>query len=131
MNINKYQYFMIFNKFNEHTISIMDPDSKITFEIPSSLDLDSFIKSNNYTLLFSQLHSADSHGSNRLVKDLFSNRSKTMSDIEYERFMNEVWITLVLVLFILSIVFCLCSCLLYHKFRQWKRSGKFGIFMSH
>lgn len=115
---------MIFNKFNGHTIAIMDPDSKITFEIPSSLDLDSFIRSNNYTLLFSQLHSADSHGSNRLVKDLFSNRSKTMSDIEYERFMNEVWITLVLVLFILSIVFCLCSCLLYHKFRQWKRSGK-------
>uniref|UniRef100_A0A336MMM1 CSON002952 protein n=1 Tax=Culicoides sonorensis TaxID=179676 RepID=A0A336MMM1_CULSO len=52
----------------------MDPDSKITFEIPSSLDLDSFIKTNNYTLLFSQLHSADSHN-NRLVKDLFNNRS--------------------------------------------------------
>ncbi|XP_063708866.1 protein commissureless 2 homolog [Culicoides brevitarsis] len=100
----------------------MDTESRITFEIPSSIDLDSLIKTNNYSLLFSQLHSADTYGSNRLVKDLFSNRSKTMSDIEYERFMNEVWITLVLVLFILSIVFCLCSCLLYHKFRQWKRS---------
>lgn len=118
----------------------MDIDSKITFEIPTNLDLDSLIRTNNYTLLFSNLHSTDGFGpsssgsvgagisggnnGNRFVKDLFSNRSRSMSDIEYERFMNEVWITLVLVLFILSIVFCLCSCLLYHKFRQWKRSGK-------
>lgn len=102
----------------------LDIDSKITFEIPSNLDLESLLRTNNYTLLFSNLHSENGETSDRIAKDLLSNRSNGMNDIEYERFMNEVWITLILVLFILSIVFCLCSCLVFHKFQQWKQNGK-------
>lgn len=43
---------------------------------------------------------------------------------EYERFLADVWVGIVLTLMVLSCVCCICSCLLYHKFQQWKRSGK-------
>jgi uncharacterized Fe-S cluster-containing radical SAM superfamily protein len=43
---------------------------------------------------------------------------------EYERFLADVWVGVVLTLMVLSCVCCICSCLLYHKFQQWKRGGK-------
>lgn len=43
---------------------------------------------------------------------------------EYERFLADVWVGVVLTLMVLSCVCCVCSCLLYHRFQQWKRSGK-------
>ncbi|XP_075214751.1 protein commissureless 2 homolog isoform X2 [Lycorma delicatula] len=43
-------------------------------------------------------------------------------DADYDRFISDVWIGVVLTLMVLSCVGCLCSCLLYHKFQQWKRS---------
>lgn len=45
--------------------------------------------------------------------------------VAYEQFLADVWIGIVLTLMVLSCVCCMCSCLLYHKFQQWKRSGKF------
>ncbi|XP_053954920.1 protein commissureless 2 [Anastrepha ludens] len=40
--------------------------------------------------------------------------------VEYDKFMNEVWIGIVLTLILISMVFCICSCFLYHQFRTWK-----------
>ncbi|XP_017465810.1 PREDICTED: uncharacterized protein LOC108358831 [Rhagoletis zephyria] len=42
--------------------------------------------------------------------------------LEYDKFMNEVWIGIVLTLILISMVFCICSCFLYHQFRTWKRN---------
>ncbi|XP_049832002.1 protein commissureless 2 homolog isoform X2 [Schistocerca gregaria] len=39
---------------------------------------------------------------------------------DYERIMADVWVGAVLTLLIFSCICCVCSCLLYHKFRQWK-----------
>lgn len=47
------------------------------------------------------------------------------NDKEYEQFLADVWVGIVLTLMVLSCVCCMCSCLLYHKFQQWKRSGKY------
>lgn len=41
---------------------------------------------------------------------------------EYDKFMNEIWIGIVLTLIVISMVFCICSCFLYHQFRQWKNN---------
>lgn len=49
---------------------------------------------------------------------------RTETDPEYEQFLADVWVGIVLTLMVLSCVCCMCSCLLYHKFQQWKRSGK-------
>jgi uncharacterized Fe-S cluster-containing radical SAM superfamily protein len=46
------------------------------------------------------------------------------SEEEYEKFLADIWVGVVLTLMVLSCVCCVCSCLLYHKFQQWKRSGK-------
>lgn len=44
------------------------------------------------------------------------------SEEEYEKFLADIWVGVVLTLMVLSCVCCVCSCLLYHKFQQWKRS---------
>lgn len=43
---------------------------------------------------------------------------------QYEQLLADVWVGVVLTLLLLSCVCCMCSCLLYHKFQQWKRSGE-------
>lgn len=43
---------------------------------------------------------------------------------QYDRFLADVWVGIVLTLMVLSCVCCVCSCLLYHRFQQWKRSGE-------
>lgn len=40
------------------------------------------------------------------------------------RLMSDVWVSIVLILMILSCVGCVCSCLLYYKFQKWKVTGK-------
>ncbi|GLV37856.1 comm3 [Carabus blaptoides fortunei] len=45
-----------------------------------------------------------------------------VADPDYEQFLADVWVGIVLTLMVLSCVCCMCSCLLYHKFQQWKRS---------
>uniref|UniRef100_A0A182JKV6 Uncharacterized protein n=1 Tax=Anopheles atroparvus TaxID=41427 RepID=A0A182JKV6_ANOAO len=49
--------------------------------------------------------------------------SDQLLDPTYERFIGDVWVGIVLTLMILSSIFCMCSCFLYHKFRQWQRNG--------
>ncbi|XP_018319600.1 protein commissureless 2 homolog isoform X1 [Agrilus planipennis] len=43
------------------------------------------------------------------------------TDPQYEQFLTDVWVGLVLTFMVLSCICCMCSCLLYHKFQQWKR----------
>ncbi|KAH8388895.1 hypothetical protein KR215_005874 [Drosophila sulfurigaster] len=58
---------------------------------------------------------------NRVVLDS-SSVNKLQEQIEYDKFMNEVWIGIVFTLILISMVFCICSCFLYHQFRTWKRN---------
>lgn len=53
---------------------------------------------------------------------LTADGSEQLLDPTYERFIGDVWVGIVLTLMILSSIFCMCSCFLYHKFRQWQRS---------
>lgn len=94
-------------------------ESKITFEIPTNLDLN--ILTNNYTLLFSEMDSL----ATLAEKKTSVGGGLVMGDDEYNRFIGDVWVGIILTLMIISSVFCMCACFLYHKFRQWKRSGKF------
>ncbi|KAF5307744.1 hypothetical protein FQR65_LT06615 [Abscondita terminalis] len=45
---------------------------------------------------------------------------QTQNDPQYEQFLADVWVGIILTLVVLSCVCCMCSCLLYHKFQQWK-----------
>lgn len=60
-----------------------------------------------------------------LINDFYDEEPSTEIDPEYEQFLADVWVGIVLTLMVLCCVCCMCSCLLYHKFQQWKRSGKF------
>lgn len=53
-----------------------------------------------------------------------------MTDAEYERFVSDMWIGIVLTMLMVIIVFALCFWYMYHKFQQWKRSCKFRRFMT-
>ncbi|XP_052888308.1 protein commissureless 2 homolog [Anopheles moucheti] len=59
---------------------------------------------------------------NRGRDGLGSAGTEQMLDPTYERFIGDVWVGIVLTLMILSSIFCMCSCFLYHKFRQWQRN---------
>lgn len=46
-----------------------------------------------------------------------------LSDPIYEQFLADVWVGIVLTLMVLSCVCFMCSCLIYHKFQEWKNRG--------
>ncbi|XP_055536618.1 protein commissureless 2 homolog [Wyeomyia smithii] len=73
--------------------------------------------SSDFNLLNSLQSYASRSGSARLADG-----SEQLLDPTYERFIGDVWVGIVLTLMILSSIFCMCSCFLYHKFRQWQRS---------
>ncbi|XP_033158729.1 protein commissureless 2 [Drosophila mauritiana] len=58
---------------------------------------------------------------NRVILDS-SSVDQLQQELEYDKFMNEVWIGIVFTLILISMVFCICSCFLYHQFRTWKRN---------
>uniref|UniRef100_A0AAR5PRH3 Uncharacterized protein n=1 Tax=Dendroctonus ponderosae TaxID=77166 RepID=A0AAR5PRH3_DENPD len=45
---------------------------------------------------------------------------RPLSDPVYEQFLADVWVGIVLTLMVLSCVCFMCSCLIYHKFQEWK-----------
>lgn len=53
--------------------------------------------------------------------------NEMQQQLEYDKFMNEIWIGIVMTLIIISMVFCICSCFLYHQFRQWKRNYRHNL----
>lgn len=48
------------------------------------------------------------------------------ADVEYSRYISDIWIGVILTLLIVSIIFFICSCFLYHKFQQWKNTCEFN-----
>lgn len=58
------------------------------------------------------------------VEEVFAKETQS----EYEQFLADVWVGIILTLIVLSCVCCMCSCLLYHKFQQWKRSSTYCYF---
>ncbi|XP_060517135.1 protein commissureless 2 homolog [Cylas formicarius] len=43
-----------------------------------------------------------------------------VADPAYEQFLADVWVGIVLTLMVLSCVCFMCTCLIYHKFQEWK-----------
>lgn len=85
--------------------------SQLRIHIPGSLSYESVSLSKNYTYLLSELQRARVAGK----------QSTGLDDEEYRSLINDIWIGIILTLMIISVVICLCSCFMYHKFQQWKR----------
>lgn len=47
-----------------------------------------------------------------------------LEEVEYSRVVSDIWIGVILTLLIVSVIFFICACFLYHKFQQWKNSCK-------
>lgn len=45
-----------------------------------------------------------------------------------EKIITDVWVGIVLTLLVMSCVACMCSCVIYHRFQIWKRSGEISVF---
>uniref|UniRef100_A0A6B2EIX6 Uncharacterized protein n=1 Tax=Phlebotomus kandelakii TaxID=1109342 RepID=A0A6B2EIX6_9DIPT len=102
-------------------------EPKITFEIPSNLDFQTLAMSNNYTVLLTGVGEMDL--SSTLTDSTISGTRGGLArdglltgDAEYDRFIGDVWVGILLTLMIVSSIFCMCACFLYHKFLQWKTS---------
>ncbi|XP_037939187.1 protein commissureless 2 [Teleopsis dalmanni] len=52
----------------------------------------------------------------------FDTIDELQKQLEYDKFMNEVWMGIVLTLILITLVFCVCSCFLYYQFKTWKRN---------
>lgn len=48
-----------------------------------------------------------------------------LDEAEYSRVVSDIWIGVILTLLIVSVIFFICACFLYHKFQQWKNSCKY------
>lgn len=67
-------------------------------------------------------------GPHQLIMDskMSSNALTEFQDQQaYDKFMNGIWIGVVMALILISMIFCFCSCFLYHQFRVWKRNCKY------
>lgn len=97
----------------------MDEEPKIIFDIPSDIDVKQLHLPRNYTLFVHELKRF-AFGADTSSHHL----AHGMSDEEYNRFVSDMWIGIVLTLLMVFIVFALCFWYMYHKFQQWKRSCK-------
>lgn len=99
-------------------------ETKIEYEILTDLDLKTISTQRNITLFVHELERA-------FGKEKSSNFHHGMSTAEYERFVNDMWIGIILTMLMVLIVFSLCTWYMYHKFRQWKRHRKYLIKFVH
>ncbi|XP_045472571.1 protein commissureless 2 [Harmonia axyridis] len=76
-----------------------------SFTVPSGVDLEKFGLDENISVIIAP----------------GSKLSTVRENEEYEQFLADVWIGIMLTLMVVICVCCMCSCLLYHKFQQWKR----------
>ncbi|XP_061394225.1 protein commissureless 2 homolog [Musca vetustissima] len=51
--------------------------------------------------------------------------AKGLDEADYSRVVSDIWIGIILTLLIVSVIFFICACFLYHKFQQWKNSCKY------
>lgn len=89
-------------------------ETKIEYEISTDLDINA---TRNYTLFVHELERIAFGREN-------PNFKHGMSSAEYERFVNDMWIGIILTMLMVLIVFSLCVWYMYHKFQQWKRHCK-------
>ncbi|XP_065361711.1 protein commissureless 2 [Calliphora vicina] len=73
-------------------------------------------------------------GAHQLIMDA-SMKNTAMDELQnqlnYDKFMNGIWIGVVLALILISMIFCFCSCFLYHQFRVWKRNYRTTVTQSN
>lgn len=86
----------------------------LTLTLPSRIDFLDAGKTNMSVFLTRPTSLLDDNGAD----------VSAQPDPDYEQFLADVWVGIVLTLMVLSCVCCMCSCLLYHKFQQWKRTGE-------
>lgn len=96
----------------------------ITFELPSNVDIKNVNLPKNYTLFINELKrfafgDDDDDGSGIYRA---GNYYHGMTPDEYDRFISDMWIGIVLTIIMVFIVFALCFWYTYHKFQQWKIS---------
>lgn len=115
-------------------------ESKITFEIPTSIDLEKLAKLNpNFTLLSGlnttnviDINSSDfvlnggdfnSAGYLNSGDDFNTNLFYSQYQHDYDRFISDIWVGIILTLMIGLSIFSICACYLHHKYQQWKLSA--------
>ncbi|KAH8242331.1 hypothetical protein KR032_000995 [Drosophila birchii] len=109
------------------TISTLDALANSDFlkqigaQILSSIQLKHHLPTRNSSSTGNTDEIMDFDLANRVVLDS-SSVDQLQQQLEYDKFMNEVWIGIVFTLILISMVFCICSCFLYHQFRTWKRN---------
>lgn len=120
-------------------------EPEISFELPSNMNFETFsgfplpvpnsnrtitaeIATENFLRKLSEKIGRGFSGSSSMARNqvILNGSDYPVEDwirqVEYDKFMNEIWIGIVLTLIVISLVFCICSCFLYHQFRQWKSS---------
>lgn len=101
-------------------------------EIVAVEDVETIRIPHNYTLFVEELKrltfggdkvaNNNNNNNNGLLSALHNRHG--MSDDEYDRFVSDMWIGIVLTMLMVMIVFALCFWFMYHKFQQWKRTCK-------
>lgn len=86
---------------------VEEMNNEITLTLPLGMELEGLDLGRNFSALYGEGVQA----------------GESADPVAYEQFLADVWIGIVLTLMVLSCVCCMCSCLLYHKFQQWKRNG--------
>lgn len=94
-------------------VIVEEMDNEITLTLPLGMELEGLDLGRNLSALYG---------------DGVQAAGENMEPVPYEQFLADVWIGIVLTLMVLSCVCCMCSCLLYHKFQQWKRNGKLQLY---
>ncbi|KAI8117250.1 Protein commissureless 2 [Lucilia cuprina] len=127
---------------SSHITTTSDFFRKLGAEFFQSLQSQALPKTNNLDTFDTPVHTitttANSHNMEldlgRLIMD--SNVQNNAMDelqnqLNYDKFMNGIWIGVVLALILISMIFCFCSCFLYHQFRVWKRNYRTTVSHYH
>lgn len=108
-------------------------EQKITFEIPNHLDLERLSMNNNFTVLLTEFSNIPgSSGGSSDFSDVNLNSKHNymesyhhvLSGDDYDKYMGDIWLGILLMLMIGCSIFCMCTCFLYNKYRQWKMNGE-------
>ncbi|KAM7358917.1 comm2 [Cochliomyia hominivorax] len=111
---------------------------KIGTDFINYIQLQSLPKSNSYETTFSTSVASTGNmemefGPHHLIMDpkLSNNALEDFQNQQtYDKFMNGIWIGVVMALILISMIFCFCSCFLYHQFRVWKRNYRTTVTQS-
>ncbi|KAH1024064.1 hypothetical protein HUJ05_003624 [Dendroctonus ponderosae] len=98
------------------TLVVIDLRSEMDLDIATA-ELESFSAT--------PIKSVDFNISDLSIFEISENTGvRPLSDPVYEQFLADVWVGIVLTLMVLSCVCFMCSCLIYHKFQEWKNGDE-------